>query len=187
VANYILHGGKLLQPSESNDALFKLIATELSGGGLCLAVFFARDESKVPALYTDHVKRIKDSLGTDSDKVSFELADLNKLPTQIKAARLVYIAGGNTNKLRDALGSVANIKSLLSRDIAYVGSSAGMYILGNTYVDEECGSGTGFGVLNYHMMAHHMVEAYAAAQSDFEKLTGPKMLLHETQFVVIKT
>ncbi len=195
MTKYILHGGQTKIKNKFNNLFFKEIVSSKKGSLRVLLVFFAREEKD----WKEHEERAKDQF-TQADPqkhIEFEVAVKNpeKFTQQVKKADVIYLLGGTTPLIIDALSKVKNLEELFNGKIV-VGSSAGAYVLSRYYYSNEAddlsgsdtaGIGKGLGILPIKVMAHYS-PSLAEEKDRLERLGEQLRLitLEETKHFVIE-
>ncbi|MCB9802941.1 Type 1 glutamine amidotransferase-like domain-containing protein [Candidatus Nomurabacteria bacterium] len=132
MTKYILHGGATSKDSPDNKKFFNEAMSSLPDQAVILFVYFAREKELWPKMLEQDKLHFSP---TDKQKVfNFTIADdkISNLIEQIKKADLIYLRGGQTDRLKDTLSKVKNLGGLL-KDKVVVGSSAGAYVLSRYY------------------------------------------------------
>lgn len=186
MTKYILHGGKTSLKSADNKKFFQEIVKDLVSPINLLIVYFARVESEWQKL----LKQDKENfISANPGKViNFVLANKNKdiFINQIKEANAIYMRGGETIMLVNALKNIKNLKELF-KDKVVAGSSAGAYVLSRYYIDSKDRLGKGLGILPIKSFAHYndtRKDELNRLKNHNEKLST--YALEEGKFVVIK-
>lgn len=155
MAKYILHGGRTSIPSEDNKQFFNEMITGLEEPITVLCVYFARNRDEWLKLFEQD--KIVFSKASPHKKYRFSLAEDNKekFIQQIKITDIVYIRGGRTALLAEALRNVKDLKDLF-KDKIIGGSSAGANILSKYYysISEDC-IREGLGILPIKVFCHY--------------------------------
>lgn len=125
---FILHGGfKPGQTEEDNSRFYSEILKDAPEGAKILLVCFAKDTERVATATTKVITEFNKNKWQKD--IAFEIASEESFVEQIKSADIVYLHGGRTLKLRDALKRFPNLKELFSGKIV-AGESAGANVLG---------------------------------------------------------
>jgi peptidase E len=141
---FILHGGFADHVNEKNDKFFQEILSIDKNNLKILLTYFAKDFSKYKELKEKSVNQFERN-GNKKD-LDFIIADEDKFIEQVKEADIVYLHGGKTLKLLEALKKYDNLKELL-RDKIVAGESAGAYVLSTCFYTKSEGNlfqGLGF-------------------------------------------
>ncbi len=126
---YILHGGFTSHINAENDKFFKEILKDSPDNPKVLLVYFAKEKEEVLDSKTKTIAQFEKNKGNKN--LSFEIADEKQFEEQIKKADIIYLHGGNTLKLLNALKKFSNLKKLFNEK-TIAGESAGAYVL-STY------------------------------------------------------
>lgn len=152
---YILHGGfnKARGPVHQNDEFFGEIFKDTPNKVKLLLVYFAeRDEMVEARTMQDKDQFIKNSGGK---KIDFRVASEETFEVDCAWADAIYLHGGRTVKLMEALRKFSNIRQLLSGRII-AGDSAGVNVLGKYFYSKNSKEiGEGFGILPFKIVVHH--------------------------------
>lgn len=155
MSTYILHGGATSRKTPKNEKYFLEMTKDLLIDATILCVYFSREKDRWPELFEQD--KINFSSVASEKKFNFILADEDTdiFVEQINKADLVYLRGGDTERLEQFLNKVDNLKQLFSNKIIS-GSSAGAYVLSTYYYsnskDEVC---SGLGILPIKVFCHY--------------------------------
>src|SRR3989338_2599613 len=150
---FILHGGFTSAPNELNKSFYKESTKGLSDGATILLVYFARKEGEVHELFEEDKGRILKY--TDTKKLHIVLADEENFMSQVQSAHAIYMRGGDTDKLLNALKKYADFSKMLEGKIVS-GSSAGAYVLSVYYHSAVNGEiHKGLGILPIRVICHY--------------------------------
>ena len=174
-AKYFLHGGATGKDTERNHVFFREIIDSVGNKPInILLIYFARAEGVWRSLFEEDMKKFTEA-SFRRGLHNIEVGDINVgiLSDQIKEANIIFIRGGDTDKLRRKMDEVANLEDLLQGKVI-AGSSAGAYILSSYYyANSKNEIKQGMGILPIKIFAH-----YSDDQIDnFRKLEmfGPDM------------
>ncbi len=113
---FILHGGYTREQNELNEGFFKEIAQSVPDKGTVLLVYFASDDGADQRYEED---KIRISNFTESKEVTFVRATENDFINQVKNSDVVYLRGGDTQKLKDQLSVYPELhESILGKTVA---------------------------------------------------------------------
>lgn len=158
MTKFILHGGATSNKTEDNKKFFGESTSSLSDGATILCVYFSSLKERWLSLLEQDTKNFS---STSQQKVfKFVLANdkTYTLVDQIKSADLVYLRGGNTEMLLEALSKVKNLNALL-KDKVVSASSAGVYVLSEYYyTNSKDDIHKGLGVLPIKTFCHYVEE-----------------------------
>lgn len=144
ITKYILSGGYAGRPNEENDKFFQEILADTKDNLNILLIYFAKPlEEYNRMLEKDQYQFNKNNTGK---KFNFEIANTDNFKKQTKKADIVYIHGGQTLKLLEALKTYSDLKKLFNGKII-AGESAGAYILSTCFYSKSEGGifhGLGF-------------------------------------------
>lgn len=180
---FILHGGLPPHESQSNREFYQLMADYVPNGGTWLGCYFASLSEKQALKYALDCERMQ-TLG--GGRFLTSMATVQDFPAQVKAADVIYFAGGSTAGLMNQISLWPDLPVWLRRKRVVAGSSAGMNMLGLRYFSKDGSSGTGLGLVPYNMLVHHRAEGYRAVH-DATPMPPPVLALHEMQFCVVES
>jgi len=156
MTTYILHGGATSRPTEDNKKFFFEMVADVPDSCTILCVYFSRPKEEWGELLTQDKERI--SSISPKKKLNFVLAsDNTKIFTeQIKKAGVLYMRGGKTDMLLEALKPIEHFGSLLKGKIV-AGSSAGACVLSTQFYTGTNGSTVrdGLGILQIKIFVHY--------------------------------
>lgn len=123
---YVLHGGYAHRQNADNDAFHQEILKDISESPKILLVYFAVEKELYDANFKKDTEYFEKFAG--DKKLIFEIAKQEIIVQQIGRSEVVYLAGGTTVNLLEALRKVENWKELVEGKIV-AGESAGAYAL----------------------------------------------------------
>ncbi len=180
---YILHGGRTSLKNKDNYDFFREITSGIEGPIKILLNYFSRDDDWNLLAESDKEKILKQA---GDKKVTFEIADPDKLGSQLKEANVMYMRGGKTSKLLEKLKKTPNLETLFKGKVI-AGSSACVYSLAKYYYGNDSKKlAEGLGLLNIKAYAHyktsdiHIVEKLKNYKEDMEIIVLP-----ESKFQII--
>src|SRR3989344_6896921 len=107
---FILHGGFAKGAEQENDAFFSEILKTAPNRAKVLLVYFAKDADRIADSKTEDVEQFNKNKG---DRVlSFQVAGESSFPEQVREADIVYLGGGHSDKLLDALKKYSNLREI---------------------------------------------------------------------------
>ncbi len=193
---YILHGGMMRWRTEANRLYYHEMAKGMANPKILL-VYFARKDDEIPEL----TKRDEGNFAWANPGINIEytVATEENFLEQVKVNDVILLAGGETQKLIDAIKRTnIELKEAFEGKIIS-GSSAGAYLISSWYYTN---SGKevrpGLGLLPIAVWAHYRPEKGTEfwipqdqEQEVMNKLKikigdGELVLLHEQEMVVIK-
>ena len=185
MTKYILHGGATRVKSQSNRDFFIEILKDLSEPINLLISVHAKKPEEWEEIF-EVLKEIFIEISNNKN-ITFVLAsaDTKILTQQIKEATAIYLHGGNTPKLFEALKQVPNLKELFQNK-TIAASSAGVYVLSKYYYTQDyenlC---EGLNILPIKSICHHS----EAKMGDLEKLKNFKeemevVAIEEEKFII---
>lgn len=151
----ILHGGFKPGESQEDDAFFGEILKTAPQNAKVLLVYFAKEEDRIQKNYKEDVEQFTKNQG---DKhVALEIARKDDFIQQVLGSDVIYLHGGRTEKLLNALKEFPDFaKSVQGKIIA--GDSAGANVLGAVFYSGSMGIGEGLGILPVKMICHYTEE-----------------------------
>ena len=176
---FILHGGYTRERNEQNEEFFKELASSIPNKGTILLVYFASD-GEFAQKFEEDKARISNYI--TNKKVNFVLANEEEFISQVKNANLIYLRGGDTEKLKNQLNSYPEFaECILGKVIA--GSSAGAYVISKFYYSNSKNKVfEGFGFLPIRIACHyqskiHPIQANTDPISDLNKFDSSLELI----------
>lgn len=177
MTKYILHGGNSSHQSPDNDSFFAEMTKGLEGKVHILLNYFSRKDDEVErCAEQDKVKFLENSV---TKNLQLEIADENNLAEQLERCDVFYMRGGETAKLVEKMRKTPNVEKLFQGKVVG-GSSAGVYVLGKYYWENDIGQlGEGLGIFDLKTFCHYthedkeIVEKLLAHGEDLPLLTLP--------------
>ena len=129
---FLLHGGRTRRQDERNDSFFRELVKDLDDGDIVLSIGFAnRDEAK----RLEYFERDKGFLlAQTKTNIQVVNAIYDELESQIKAAKSIYITGGEAPELIKDIKKYPDFLKLLSGKLVG-GSSAGACLFSAYYLN----------------------------------------------------
>jgi peptidase E len=153
---FILHGGYSGHINEQNDSFFREILKNAPDKLNVLLVCFAKGIDKVPVAVKEDKDQFERNKGSRS--ISFQVADEKCFVEQVKSADIIYLHGGNTLKLLEALKKFPRLRELLAGKVV-AGDSAGAYVLSSVFYSKtENGLCQGLGFVPVKIICHYVGE-----------------------------
>ena len=153
---FILHGGYASRSNQKNDDFFKEILMDAPKNIKILLVYFAEDESDFSRAQEEDISQFEKNKG--DKKLTFEIASTESFPQQIAQSDIIYLHGGKTLKLLEALKRWPNLRELLNGKIV-AGESAGAYALSSYFYSKtEGGLFEGLGFVPVKIICHYIGE-----------------------------
>jgi peptidase E len=153
---FILHGGfnKERGDVHENDEFFQEMLKDAPAEAKILLVYFAEKEERI----NDRIDQDKGQLGKNSGskRLDFKVATDEAFIEECEWADIIYLHGGKTRKLMEALRKYENLgKTFSGKTIA--GDSAGAKVLGKLfYTTNSKEVGEGLGILPFKIIAHYV-------------------------------
>ncbi len=149
MTTYILCGGNDREYEQFGINLQKVVSERVENIKL-LDVYFAGDDDKAKARFEDWSGWF-DEYFPDIERV---LATQDDFADQVAWANVIFMHGGRTEKLLEALPNIAEVKELL-RGKVYIGSSAGANYMSGHFLSQDNGVQRGSGILPINVAVHY--------------------------------
>ena len=149
----MLHGGMIKYDNPHNTSFFKEFTKDLNDGDTVLWIGFARSNENERIVTFERDKALISS-GTAKDLVVVN-AELETFVEQAASAQAIFVTGGNTNQLQQAVASGVGFLDAIKGKV-YAGSSAGAMIASTyKYACTENELQEGLGWLPIRIMVHY--------------------------------
>lgn len=159
---YILHGGYAGHPNSQNDAFFSEMLKDSGDSVNVLIIFFAKEEDRIPKNRDESIAQFERNKG--SKIINYNTATEDLFLKQVAWADVIYIHGGTTLKLLEALRKFKDLSNLFEKK-TIGGESAGAYVLSSHFYSEKAGGMfEGLGLIPVSTICH-----YTDARKDFVK------------------
>ena len=153
---FILHGGYAGRSNPSNDDFFKEILKDTPKNIKILLVYFTEDESDFSRVQEEDISQFEKNKGAKN--LTFEIASTESFSQQIAQSDIIYLHGGKTLKLLEALKKWPNFREFLNGKIV-AGESAGAYALSSYFYSKtEGGLFKGLGFVPVKIICHYIGE-----------------------------
>lgn len=153
---YILHGGNSREVNPDNNSFFREMTLTSKGKTLVLLNYFSREDSEIEELAEQDKQRILQN--SHNQDLEFEIAVPERLSEQLSRVNIMYMRGGETDKLTEKMKLTPNLVQLFNNKVI-AGSSAGVYVLSKYYWGNDSAKlGTGLGILNFKTYCHYKPE-----------------------------
>lgn len=152
MTKFILHGGNTSTPNSSNNKFFTEIIKDVPDRGHILIIYFARKKED----YNDLFARDKVNFLSHARNKELELvvAKKEQFVNQLKEADAIYMRGGDTFRLLEALKHSDFTKNIKDKIVA--GSSAGAYVLSRYFFSKSTNDiHEGLGLLPIKVICHY--------------------------------
>lgn len=159
MAKFILHGGgsktwNEAERQENYQEVAKVLTSGFQSPIKVLLVYFAR----LPEFWDE--KFVEDKVNFSNEVTGLDCAlevanpDPKSFEEQVKKSDIIFVRGGNTKLLMDAIQHTPNFGQLL-KDKVYFGSSAGAYLVSKYYYSNDRHQiEEGLGILPIKCFAH---------------------------------
>ena len=152
---FILHGGFDKGAEQANDAFFAEMLKDTPNEVKILLVYFAEEPDRIEERRESDLKQFNKNKG---DKIlSFKTTGEENFPEQVRGADVVYLHGGRSGRLLEALKKYPNIKELFEGKIV-AGDSAGANVLAGAFYSRRAGAFEGLGLIPIKIISHYREE-----------------------------
>ncbi len=156
MTTFVLHGGFTSAKNELNAGFYKEFSKYVPNGANILLIYFARDNNEIPELFEQDKSNILEQ--AENKKFTFILASPDAFMEQVKEADVLYMRGGDTDKLLTVLKQYPDFEKMI-RGKVVIGSSAGAYVLAKYYYSgSKGGVYEGLGLLPVRVTCHYESE-----------------------------
>lgn len=188
MTKYILHGGETSRPFEDNKEFFFEMVKGLLDPVKVLCVYFPRNKEDWDKLFDQDKEGFSSALPTKVLEFTRAEGDPKIFKKQLQKADVVYMRGGNTDKLIEGLKPIENSSELIQGKVVS-GSSAGACALSMYFHTGTAGSKVRdrLGILEIKTFVHYSEEKLKDLQ-DLEN-RGKKMPIYkipEEKFFIIE-
>ena len=190
MTTFILHGGQAGKQNAQNDAFFGQLTKLVNKDSVTILLcYFSRAHDEWDSL----IERNGDTIQKNSDKkVTFLVAqDPEDLLQKIDASDVLYVAGGDAEKIEPFYKDLVSLKTKLDGKV-YAGSSMGMFFVTEQYVlsfgDKKARTiHKGIGLLPIQGLCHWDVEKDKERKLKLlsESSDSPILVLNEFEYVVL--
>lgn len=154
---FIIYGGfNPSQEGDGNASFSKEILSEAPEGARVLIVPFSKEADRV----IPTTERVKNELNAQKwqEVLTFEVATEKNFVEQVKSADVVYIQGGSSSKILEALKNYPDLGDLF-KGKTVAGDSAGANALSTYFYSPSSDTVTeGLGILPIKMIPHYKPE-----------------------------
>lgn len=153
---YILHGGFNKDAGiQKDDLFFKEILNYAPKETKILLVYFAENAERVEKRKADDLEQFNNN--KDDKTISFDTAKEETFLQQAQASDVIYLHGGHSAKLLEALKKFNNLKNIFAGKIV-AGDSAGANVLTAVFYSNKIGISEGFGLIPIKIITHYLEE-----------------------------
>lgn len=153
MAKFILHGGNTREINVDNNGFFREITLGTNGRVGILLNYFSRDENEIEQCSEHDKQRLLQN--SETKDLIFEVAKPETLAGQLQSADVMYMRGGDTEKLIRGLSLTPQLDQIFQNKVI-AGSSAGVYALAKYYwSNDHKRLGDGLGILNIKTFCHY--------------------------------
>ncbi len=153
---YFVHGGEAQKDDPRNDVFFREALVGAPDKAKVLLVYFASEPERLERNKSQDIPHFENNKG---DKIlKFEIADPERFTEQVKDANVIYVRGGRTATLIEALKKYEGLNGLFAGKIV-VAESAGANVLAKYCYSPTAGKVLeGFGLLPIKLIPHYVPE-----------------------------
>ena len=188
MTKYVLHGGETSRPSEDNKKFFFEMTNGLSDPVKVLCVYFSRNKEDWDRLFNQDKESFSSASPTKVLKFARAEDDPKIFKEQLQNTDVIYMRGGDTDKLIEALKPIKNFGKLIQGKVVS-GSSAGACALSKYFHTGTAGSKVreGLGILQIKTFVHYAEEK----QKDLQDLENrgqemPVYKIPEEKFFIVE-
>lgn len=146
---YVLHGGFTPGIKSVNDSFFNEVLKDTPNELKILIVYFATDNGD--KYFPEDQEQFEQN--GQGKKLTFKKATMDKFKEETEQADIIYLHGGNSIKMIEAMKGFSELKDLLKGKIV-AADSAGANILSVKFYSKRNGICNGFGILPIKFMPH---------------------------------
>ena len=182
---FVLHGGFTPKSKQGNDSFFKEILKNAPNYSKILLVYFAKESDRIVSNRQEDIAQFEKNKGDKN--ISFEVAGENIFLEQITHSDIIYLHGGSTVKLLNALKKYNNLKELFKNKIIAADSAGVNSISAYSYSQSADTIFKGIGLIPFKTICHY-TEKYKDKVDELDK-HGKKLeflLLPEYQYKVFE-
>ena len=177
---FILHGGFAKGKKQENTLFFKEVLSNTPDKARVLLVYFAKEPDRIDKNQEEDVEQFNKNKGDKT--LFFEVAKIDLFPEQVKQSDIIYLHGGHSGMLLDALKKYSNLKELFDGKII-AGDSAGASVVCSVFYSMKIGVSEGLGLLPIKIISHYLEEIKDKLKDIKPELET--LFLPEYQFKVI--
>ncbi|MFH1694657.1 MAG: Type 1 glutamine amidotransferase-like domain-containing protein [Patescibacteria group bacterium] len=155
MTRYILHGGFPHRDRQENNTFFAEALSTAPKEAKVLLVYFAKEEDRVEKNKEEDVEQFNKNSG--GKMLSFQVASKVDFVEQVKNSDVIYLHGGHTGKLLEALKEFPDFQEAIKGKIV-AGDSAGPNVLCAAFYSMKVGVGEGLGIIPIKIICHYREE-----------------------------
>ena len=165
---FVLHGGYTSTENELNAGFYKEMSRYVGDGGNILLVYFSRDDEDYNKVFKQDSEKINQQ--AEGKKLNIKMATKYRFLEEIDWADVVYMRGGDTQKLIDTLTKYPELENRIKGKVV-VGSSAGAYAISTYYYSNSSGKiQKGLGFTPLRVVCHYESDIHENIGEDPVKL-----------------
>lgn len=194
MTRYVLAGGSDRAYDAYGPRLNSAIRDTKPGPLKVVSCLFSQEKDIWTEKFQDWKSWFLKNLGEDTE---IQLADPDLFLEQVRWADVIYLHGGRTKNLEDAMGPYQDLEKYFEGKVI-IGSSAGTNFLSKTYFSPKQNSvGAGRGIIPLNTIVHYGAESdgevsltkdeWKAVIERVRERVGdePIMLLSEGEFIIV--
>lgn len=136
-----------------NDDFFKEVVKDAPEQARVLLVYFAKDTGTIENIKVDNIEQFNNN--KDAKSLSFDVATVERFRDQVMSSDIIFLHGGLSKKLLDALKPFPDLKQMFDGKIV-AGDSAGANVLCEVFYSKKAGEVLfGFGILPIKIICHY--------------------------------
>ncbi len=151
---YVIHGG-FISGQNKDDNFYKEILSNVPYETKILLVYFAKEADRVAKNREEDIQEFSKNSG--GKVLKFETADEISFLEQVNKSDVIYLHGGHSGLLLEALKKYPNLKAAFKGKII-AGDSAGANVLAEAFYSQKIGVAEGFGLLPFKLICHFKEE-----------------------------
>lgn len=185
MTTFVLHGGFTSAKNDLNAGFYGEFSRYVPDGATILLIYFAREDSEVEAreLFKEDREKILEQ--TKGKRFDFLLASQDEFLEQVKRADVIYMRGGDTDKLLAALKQYPDLARAIQGKVV-VGSSAGAYAISTYYYSgSKGGVYEGLGLLPIRVTCHYESKLMER-EADREGIATLEKYPHNLELVALR-
>lgn len=182
---YILHGGNTSEINKDNNSFFVEMTAGIKGKIKILLNYFSKKDGESEKLSKQDIRKFKNY--SKNTNLEFEIANLITFEKQLKWANVMYMRGGDCDKIIWKMSKFVNLEKLFQNKLI-AGSSAGAYVLAKYhYCNDDKKIKHGLGILNFKLFCHYASDESKKLKKllDYGDKNLPLLTLQNYQWVVI--
>lgn len=152
---FILHGGYAKGDKQEDDVFFREIVSSAPKQAKILLVYFAESDDRIAKRNKYDLEQFEKNKGDKT--LSYEIASEQLFTEQAKTVNIIYLHGGHTGKLLEALKKIPNLRELFKGKVI-AGDSAGANVLTSAFYSQTIGVSEGLDFIPVKIICHYLEE-----------------------------